>query len=46
MPATGKLVKYTGIAIFRIANGKIVEQWQEASGILRVCTYVRPCSSL
>ena len=30
MPATGKLVKYTGIAIFRIANGKIAEQWQEA----------------
>ena len=30
MPATGKPVKYTGIAIFRIANGKIAEQWQEA----------------
>jgi predicted ester cyclase len=30
MPATGKQVKYTGIAIFRIANGKIAEQWQEA----------------
>ena len=30
MPATGKPVKYSGIAIFRIANGKIVEQWQEA----------------
>lgn len=30
IPATGKPVKYSGIAIFRIANGKIVEQWQEA----------------
>jgi len=30
MPATGKTVKYSGIAIFRIANGKIAEQWQEA----------------
>ena len=30
MPATGKPVVYTGIAIFRLANGKIVEQWQEA----------------
>ena len=29
-PATGKPVKYTGITIVRIANGKIVEQWQEA----------------
>ena len=30
IPATGKQVKYSGIAIFRIAGGKIVEQWQEA----------------
>jgi len=30
MPATGKPVKYSGIAIFRIANGKIAEQWQES----------------
>ena len=30
IPATGKPVKYSGIAIFRIANGKIAEQWQEA----------------
>jgi steroid delta-isomerase-like uncharacterized protein len=30
IPATGKSVTYTGIAIFHIADGKIVEQWQEA----------------
>ena len=30
IPATNKPVKYSGIAIFRIANGKIAEQWQEA----------------
>ncbi len=28
--ASGRPVVYTGIAIFRIADGKIVEQWQEA----------------
>jgi predicted ester cyclase len=30
IPATGKPVAYMGIAIFRIAGGKIVEQWQVA----------------
>jgi hypothetical protein len=30
IPATGKPVTYTGMAIFHIAEGKIVEQWQEA----------------
>ena len=30
IPASGRPVVYTGIAIFRIADGKIVEQWQEA----------------
>jgi steroid delta-isomerase-like uncharacterized protein len=30
IPATGKSVTFTGMAIFRIAEGKIVEQWQEA----------------
>jgi steroid delta-isomerase-like uncharacterized protein len=29
IPATGKPVKWTGITIVRIADGKIVEQWQE-----------------
>ena len=33
IPATNKPVKYSGIAIFRIANGKIAEQWQEADTI-------------
>ncbi len=28
-PATGKQVTATGVAIFRIANGKIVEHWGE-----------------
>ena len=30
IPATGKPVEYSGMAIFRIADGKIVEQWQVA----------------
>ncbi len=29
-PATGQKVSYTGILIFRFANGKIAEQWTEA----------------
>lgn len=29
MPPTGKQVKTTGMSIFRIANGKIVEHWGE-----------------
>jgi len=29
IPATGKQVKVTGMSIFRIANGKIVEHWGE-----------------
>ncbi|MGH9560490.1 MAG: ester cyclase [Terracidiphilus sp.] len=28
-PATNKLVSYSGILIYRIANGKIAEQWTE-----------------
>ncbi len=28
-PATGKQVTATGIAVFRIANGKVVEHWGE-----------------
>src|SRR5438270_11958284 len=28
--ATGKPVEYSGMAIFRIADGKVVEQWQVA----------------
>jgi steroid delta-isomerase-like uncharacterized protein len=30
IPATGKSVTFTGMAIFHIADGKIGEQWQEA----------------
>jgi predicted ester cyclase len=26
-PATGKKVMFTGVSVFRIANGKIVEHW-------------------
>ncbi len=29
IPATDKPVKVTGMSIFRIANGKIVEHWDE-----------------
>jgi steroid delta-isomerase-like uncharacterized protein len=29
IPATGKQIKVTGISVFRIANGKIVEHWGE-----------------
>ena len=29
MAPTGKQVSYSGIVIYRIANGKIVEQWTE-----------------
>jgi predicted ester cyclase len=29
IPATGKPVTWTGITIVRVADGKIVEQWQE-----------------
>ncbi|NIO11529.1 MAG: DUF4440 domain-containing protein [Deltaproteobacteria bacterium] len=30
IPATGKRTKTTGIAIFRVAGGKIVEEWFES----------------
>ena len=37
LPATGKHVEVTGVTIFRIANGKIVEEWSQADmlGLLR-----------
>ena len=36
IPASGKQIRVTGISIFRIANGKIVEHWGEndAMGLL------------
>jgi steroid delta-isomerase-like uncharacterized protein len=33
IPATGKQVRVTGMSIFRIANGKIVEHWGENDAI-------------
>lgn len=33
IPATGKLVSFTGIYIARIANGKIVEHWGEEDSV-------------
>ena len=37
IPASGKSVNQTGFDLFRIANGKIVEMWQEADylGMMR-----------
>lgn len=37
LPATGKHVEVTGVTIFRIAHGKIVEEWSQADmlGLLR-----------
>ncbi len=33
VPATGKLIKVTGMSIFLIANGKIAEHWGENDGM-------------
>jgi predicted ester cyclase len=35
-PATGKKVMFTGVSVFRVANGKIVEHWgaSDASGTI------------
>ena len=37
VPATGKRVKQSGIMIYRIRDGKVVEQWAEANmwGLMR-----------
>ena len=37
VPPTGKQIKVTGVDIFRISNGKLVEMWQELDflGMLR-----------
>lgn len=37
IPATGKEIAFTAICIFRIAEGKIVEEWQEIDliGLMR-----------
>ncbi|MFL5800996.1 MAG: ester cyclase [Roseiflexaceae bacterium] len=33
VPPTGKIIQSTGISVFRIANGQIVEHWGENDGI-------------
>lgn len=37
IPATGKAIRFTGMDIVRVANGKIVEHWDEVDrfGLLR-----------
>jgi predicted ester cyclase len=37
VPPTGKHIRYTGVDIFRLAGGKIVERWGEVDqlGLLR-----------
>lgn len=37
LPPTGKLIKFTGISIFRLAGGKIVEHWgqEDELGLMR-----------
>ena len=33
VPATGARTRVTGISIYRIANGKVVEEWTEFDGL-------------
>lgn len=37
LPPTGKLIKFTGISIFRLVGGKIVEHWgqEDELGLMR-----------
>ncbi len=44
VPPTGKAVRMTGIAIYRIARGKIVEKWgeQDRLGILQQLGVIPP----
>jgi len=44
IPATGKTVRYSGIAIDRIVNGKVVQMWHEAdvSQMIEQITEKRP----
>lgn len=46
VPATGKRVKQSGIMIYRIKNGKVVEQWAEANmwGLMQQLDVVSPPS--
>ena len=47
VPATGKRVKQSGIMIYRIKNGKVVEQWAEANmwGLMQQLGVVSPPSA-
>jgi predicted ester cyclase len=31
IPATGKAVSFTGLAVYRLSKGKIVERWAEVN---------------
>jgi len=44
VPATGKRVKQSGIMIYRIKDGKVVEQWAEANmlGLMQQLGVVPP----
>ena len=44
VPATGKRVQQSGIMIYRITDGKVVEQWAEANmlGLMRQLGAVPP----
>ena len=33
VPATGARTRVTGISIYRVANGKVVEEWTEFDGL-------------
>lgn len=41
IPATGKAVSFTGIAIYRVSNGKVVERWVEVD-LLGLTAQLRP----
>ena len=47
VPATGKRVKQSGIMIYRIKDGKVVEQWAEANmwGLMQQLGVVSPPSA-
>ena len=47
VPATGKRVKQSGIMIYRIRDGKVVEQWAEANmwGLMQQLGAVHPPSA-
>ncbi len=44
LPPTGKLITFTGISIFRLAGGKIVEHWgqEDELGLMRQLGAIPP----